>query len=109
MVALDVVHASNARLRELGPGLVALFGTRGPEHVHHPAKCTSPKSHNSLSLNNYKMINEEDIKAALAEIETSEDPNYRNIARKFKLIYITLLQHVKSFTRSRADFQSKIN
>jgi NAD(P)-dependent dehydrogenase (short-subunit alcohol dehydrogenase family) len=26
MVALDVVHASNARLRELGPGLVALFG-----------------------------------------------------------------------------------
>ncbi|KAE8452572.1 hypothetical protein EG329_013831 [Mollisiaceae sp. DMI_Dod_QoI] len=31
MVALDVVHASNARLRELGPGLVALFvgGTSG--------------------------------------------------------------------------------
>lgn len=27
MVALDIVHASNARLRELGPGLVALFGT----------------------------------------------------------------------------------
>lgn len=26
MVALDIVHASNARLRELGPGLVALFG-----------------------------------------------------------------------------------
>ncbi|KAK0129268.1 hypothetical protein ONS95_001203 [Cadophora gregata] len=31
MVALDIVHASNARLRELGPGLVALFvgGTSG--------------------------------------------------------------------------------
>ncbi|TVY55484.1 Oxidoreductase andH, partial [Lachnellula suecica] len=31
MVALDLVHASNARLRELGPGLVALFvgGTSG--------------------------------------------------------------------------------
>ncbi|KAF8849452.1 hypothetical protein BDZ45DRAFT_235504 [Acephala macrosclerotiorum] len=31
MVALDVVHASNARLKELGPGLVALFvgGTSG--------------------------------------------------------------------------------
>ncbi|KUJ16731.1 NAD(P)-binding protein [Mollisia scopiformis] len=31
MVSLDVVHASNARLRELGPGLVALFvgGTSG--------------------------------------------------------------------------------
>jgi len=27
MVALDIVKASNARLRELGPGLVALFGT----------------------------------------------------------------------------------
>jgi hypothetical protein len=27
MVALDIVHASNAQLRELGPGLVALFGT----------------------------------------------------------------------------------
>lgn len=26
MVALDTVNASNARLRELGPGLVALFG-----------------------------------------------------------------------------------
>lgn len=26
MVALDIVHASNAQLRELGPGLVALFG-----------------------------------------------------------------------------------
>ncbi|RDL35797.1 Uncharacterized protein BP5553_06409 [Venustampulla echinocandica] len=31
MVALDIVHASNAQLRELGPGLVALFvgGTSG--------------------------------------------------------------------------------
>jgi len=59
--------------------------------VHHPAKCTSPKSHNSLSLNNHKMVNEEDIKAALAEIKISEDPNYRDIAYKFKLIYIILL------------------
>jgi hypothetical protein len=55
------------------------------------------------------MVNEEDIKAALAEIETSKDPNYRNIARKFKLTYITLLRRAKGFTRSRADFQSKIN
>ena len=65
--------------------------TRGPEHVHHPAKCTSPKSHNSLSLNNHKIINEEDIKVALAKIKISEDPNYRDIAYKFKLIYIILL------------------
>jgi hypothetical protein len=27
MVALEIVNTSNARLRELGPGLVALFGT----------------------------------------------------------------------------------
>jgi len=50
------------------------------------------------------MVNEEDMKAALAEIETSEDPNYRDIARKFKLIYITLLRRAKGLTRSRADF-----
>ncbi|PMD21401.1 hypothetical protein NA56DRAFT_658969 [Hyaloscypha hepaticicola] len=76
----------------LGSGKsVVCAATRGPEHVHHPAKCTSPKSHNSLSLNNHKMVNEEDIKAALAEIELSEDPNYREIARKFKLTHITLL------------------
>ena len=83
--------------------------TRGPEHVHHPVKCNSPKSHNSLSLNNYKMVNEEDIKAALAEIELLEDPNYREIARKFKFMYTTLLRRAKGLTRSRADFQSEIN
>jgi hypothetical protein len=55
------------------------------------------------------MVNEEDMKAALAEIETSEDPNYRNIARKFKLTYTTLLRRAKGLTRSRADFQSEIN
>jgi len=37
------------------------------------------------------MINEEDIKVALTEIETLKDPNYYNIAYKFKFIYITLL------------------
>ena len=55
------------------------------------------------------MVNEEDIKAALAEIELSEDPNYHEIARKFKLTHTTLLRHAKGLTRSRADFQSKIN
>ena len=55
------------------------------------------------------MVNEEDIKAALAEIELSEDPNYREIARKFKLTHTTLLRRAKGLTRSRADFQSKIN
>ncbi|PMD12826.1 hypothetical protein NA56DRAFT_586571 [Hyaloscypha hepaticicola] len=55
------------------------------------------------------MVNEEDIKAVLAEIELSEDPNYREIARKFKFTHITLLRHAKGLTRSRADFQSEIN
>ena len=50
------------------------------------------------------MVNEEDIKVALAKIKTSKDPNYRDIARKFKLTYITLLRHAKGFTRSRVDF-----
>jgi hemerythrin len=77
--------------------------------VHHPVKCTTTKSHNSLSLNNHKMVNEEDMKAALAEIELSEDPNYREIARKHKLTHTTLLRRAKGLTRSRAEFQSEIN
>jgi hypothetical protein len=55
------------------------------------------------------MVNEEDIKAALAEIESLKDPNYREITCRFKLTYITLLRHAKGLTRSRADFQFKIN
>ena len=38
------------------------------------------------------MVNEEDIKQALAKIETSKDPNYRAIATKYKLTYTTLLR-----------------
>lgn len=33
MVALELVHASNVQLKELGPGLVALFGMI-PEFLH---------------------------------------------------------------------------
>jgi hypothetical protein len=77
--------------------------------VHHPAKCTTTKSQNSLSLNNHKMVNEEDMKAALAEIELSKDPNYREIARRFNLTHTTLLRRAKGMTRSRAEFQSEIN
>jgi hypothetical protein len=50
------------------------------------------------------MVNEEDIKAALAEIKLLKDPNYRDIARKYKLMYITLLRRAKGLTRSRVDF-----
>jgi len=59
--------------------------------VHHPAKCTTTKSQNSLSLNNHKIVNKEDIKAALAEIKLLKDPNYREIACKFNLTHIILL------------------
>ena len=38
------------------------------------------------------MVNEEDIKQALAEIETSKDFNYCAIATKYKLTYTTLLR-----------------
>jgi len=62
------------------------------------------KSYNSLSLNNYKIVNKEDIKAVLAEIELSKDPNYRKIARKHNLTHITLIPRVEGITRLRADF-----
>ena len=55
------------------------------------------------------MVNEEDMKAALAEIELSKDPNYREIACRFNLTYTTLLWRAKGMTRSRAEFQSEIN
>jgi hypothetical protein len=55
------------------------------------------------------MVNEEDMKAALAEIELLEDLNYREIARRFNLTYTTLLRRAKGMTRSRAEFQSEIN
>jgi hypothetical protein len=50
------------------------------------------------------MVNEEDIKAALAEIELSKDPNYREIARRHNLTHITLIQRAKGITCSKADF-----
>jgi hypothetical protein len=38
------------------------------------------------------MVNEEDMRQALAEIETSEDPNYTIIAKKHKLTPLTLIR-----------------
>jgi hypothetical protein len=37
------------------------------------------------------MVNEEDMRQALAEIETSKDPNYTIIAKKYKLTPLTLI------------------
>jgi hypothetical protein len=48
--------------------------------------------HTSLSLNTHKMVNEEDMKQALAEIETSKALNYRAIAKKHHLTHTTLLR-----------------
>jgi hypothetical protein len=41
------------------------------------------------------MVNEEDIKAALAEIELFEDPNYCEIACNHKLTHTTLIRRAK--------------
>jgi hypothetical protein len=49
------------------------------------------KFYTLLSLNTYKIVNEEDIKQALAEINSSKDLNYYTIAKKYKLTYIILL------------------
>jgi hypothetical protein len=50
------------------------------------------KFYTSLSLNTYNIVNEEDIKQALAEIDSSKDLNYRAITKKYKLTYTTLLR-----------------
>ena len=49
--------------------------------------------HTSLSLNNYKIVNEEAIKAALAEIESSRVAYYYEITTKHKLVYTTIIYY----------------
>jgi hypothetical protein len=66
----------------------------------------SQKNH-SLSLNTYKMVNEEDMQKALAEIESSEAPDYAAIARKYGLTRSTLSRRARGLTTSRAEFQSQ--
>jgi hypothetical protein len=55
------------------------------------------------------MVNEEDMKQALAEIESSKDPNYRAIAKKYKLTHTTLLRRAQGKTTSQVEFQSKVH
>jgi transposase-like protein len=55
------------------------------------------------------MVDEEDMKAALAAIESQGVAQYRKIAREHKLVHTTLLRRWKGQTRSRADFQSEVN
>ena len=60
--------------------------------------------HHSLSLNNNKMVNEQDMQKALAEIESSLAPNITEIAKKYELDRYTLSRHATSKIVSRAKF-----
>jgi hypothetical protein len=77
--------------------------------VHHPAKCTSFVAHNSPTSINYKMVNEEAMKAALAAIDAQGIANYRQIAKDYELVHTTVMRRWKGETRSRAVFQSEVN
>jgi hypothetical protein len=55
------------------------------------------------------MVNEDDMKKALAEIESSEAPDYAAIARKYSLTRSTLSRHARGKTTSRAEFQSQVH
>jgi hypothetical protein len=77
--------------------------------MQHPVACNTDLCHTSQSLNHHKMVNEEDMRQALAEIETSEDPNYTAIAKKHKLTPLTLIRRAQGKTTSREEFQSQIH
>ncbi|PMD58471.1 uncharacterized protein K444DRAFT_725734 [Hyaloscypha bicolor E] len=55
------------------------------------------------------MINEDDIKKALAEIKSSKAPNYAIIARKYGLTRSMLSRRARGQTTSRAEFQFQIH
>ena len=48
------------------------------------------------------------MQAALAEIESSKEPNYSAIARNWKLTPSTLIRRAQGKTTSREDFQSQV-
>ena len=50
------------------------------------------------------MVNEDDMRKALAEIESSSDPNYTAIAKKHGLVPSTLIRRVQGKTSSIAEF-----
>ena len=54
------------------------------------------------------MVNEEDMKKALAAIESSKAPNYSAIARDHHLTRTTLSRRAKGQTTSRQEFQSNV-
>jgi hypothetical protein len=50
------------------------------------------------------MVNEDDIKKALAEIESFKAPNYTIIAKKYKLTQFILFRRTRGLTTSQAEF-----
>jgi hypothetical protein len=74
--------------------------------MHAPLNARFPINY-SLSLNTHKMVNEDDMKKALAEIESSEALDYAAIARKHHLTRSTLSRRARGLTTSRAAFQSQ--
>ena len=63
--------------------------------------------HHLPSLNIHKMGYEDDIKAALAEIESYSKPNYAKIAEKHGLVRSTLSRRARGKTTLREQFQSE--
>jgi hypothetical protein len=51
---------------------------------------------------------EQRMQAALAEIESSEKPNYTAIAKNHELTPSTLIRHAQGKTTSREEFQSQL-
>ena len=55
------------------------------------------------------MVNEQDMEKALAELESSEEPNYTATAKKYHLVPSTLIRRAQFKTTSRAVFQSQVH
>ena len=55
------------------------------------------------------MVNEQDIQKALAEIESSLDPNYTAIAKKWGLTPSTVIRRAQGKTSSMEEFQSQVH
>jgi hypothetical protein len=62
--------------------------------------------HTLPSSNADKMVNKDDMKKALAEIESSFKPDYASIAKKYNLVPSTLSRRARGKTTSRAEYQS---
>ena len=77
--------------------------------MQHPLECNTFQIHTSLSLDTHKMVNEQDMEKALAELESSEEPNYTATAKKYKLVPSTLIRRAQFKTTSRAVFQSQVH